>query len=96
MTLSDRERFILHSMSIMSVDGFVKQLKDDSKVLAKLNPMSEKEVEVAVEDIRVGRCRGLDHEQVLSLYEEMQEEMLLGSEIHRESLERENAGTRIS
>ena len=29
MTLSDRERFILHTMSVMVVDSMIKKFKDD-------------------------------------------------------------------
>ena len=92
MTLSDRERFIMHSMSVMSIDGLVKQYKDDSHILDRMLPLSENELAVVIEDIRKGRCRGINREEVWALYDEMKEEMLLGSEIHRESMEREDYG----
>jgi hypothetical protein len=89
MTLSPRERFILHSMSIMSVDGLVGQINENPKILEKLVPMTKEETAEMVEDIRKGRCRPLSREDVYNLYDEINEEMLLGSEIHRLSLERE-------
>lgn len=82
----------MHSMSVMSIDGLVKQYRDDNSILDKMAPLSENELTVVIEDIRKGRCRSINKEEVWELYEEMKEEMLLGSEIHRESMESENYG----
>ena len=83
MTLNDRERFILHSMSVMVVDLIVKRIKEDKETLKGTNPMSENQIGEVMEDIRIGRCRKMSEKDMGELYEEMKEEMLLGSEIHK-------------
>ena len=83
MTLNDRERFILHSMSVMVVDLLVKRIYEDKDTLKDTKPMNEDQIGEVMEDIRKGRCRKMSEKEMGELYEEMKEEMLLGSEIHR-------------
>jgi len=89
MTLSHRERFIFHVMSVMSVDGLMKQIKENPKIIEHLEPMTRKETIEIVENIRQGRCRSLSKEDTHAMYDEINEEVLLGAEIHRQALERE-------
>tara|TARA_R110002051_G_scaffold13951_1_gene45881 strand:- start:902 stop:1162 length:261 start_codon:yes stop_codon:yes gene_type:complete len=83
MTLNDRERFILHTMSVMVIDVLVRKIKDDKSVLNDLEPMTSSYIENIMEDIRVGRCRKMTTDNMFELYNDMKEEMLLGSEIHK-------------
>ena len=83
MTLNDRERFILHTMSVMVIDVLVRKIKEDKNVLNGLEPMTSNYIENIMEDIRVGRCRKMTTDNMFELYNDMKEEMLLGSEIHK-------------
>ena len=82
--LSDRERFILHSTAVLTVDLLVKKLKEDSSTLQFMNGMDQKHLFGVMEDIRKNRCRKLSTEQMANLYDEMREEMMLGGALYKE------------
>ena len=71
MTLNDREKFILHTMSIMVVDSMIKKFKNKPEEL---------------DSIPKGRCRKLSKLDVSNLYEDISEEMLLGTEMHKDNI----------
>jgi hypothetical protein len=83
MTLSDRERFILHTMSVMVVDTMVKKFKEDKHVMDDAIPLKVEELIDIMNDIGQGRCRSLSRLEISTLYEEIHEEMMLGVEIHK-------------
>lgn len=85
LALNDRERFIQHSMSVIIVDSLIRKLRSDKGLLERMSLIQPHEMKGIMEEIRIGRCRRLSNEEVSHLYEEMKEEMLLGSEIHSES-----------
>ena len=68
MTLNDREKFILHLVSLMTMQHFGKfQGKDNLHEIVLKN-----------------RCRGLSGNDVNKIYDDIQEEMLLGKVIYEE------------
>ena len=86
MTLNDRERFILHGMSVMVVDLLIKRLKNDVTILENSEPISVDKISSIMEDIRIGRCRKMNVDEMADLYDEMKEEMLLGVEVHKDNI----------
>ena len=66
MTLNDRERFILHLVALMTMQHF--GMFADAKGLHEL--------------VRKNRCRQLNRDDVKKLFDEIQEEMLLGKTIY--------------
>ena len=87
MTLSDRERFILHTMSVMVVDSMIKKFKDDNiDDIEEITPMSAENMIDTMNKIRDGRCRKLSKVDVSELYEEICEEMLYGSAVHKDNI----------
>ena len=83
MTLSDRERFILHTMSVMVVDTMVKKVQADKNIMDGTVALSVEELIDIMNDIGRGRCRSLSRLEISTLYEEIHEEMMLGVEIHK-------------
>ena len=67
--LNDRERIVLHFCCTVTI--------------AKLTgiPHSNAVVEKMIRDIRKERCRGLSEEQVISLLDEINEEMVSGGQM---------------
>ena len=87
MTLSDRERFILHTMSVMVVDSMIKKFKnDDIDDIEEITPMTPENMIDTMNNIRDGRCRKLSKVDVSELYEEICEEMLYGSAVHKDNI----------
>ena len=87
MTLSDRERFILHTMSVMVVDSMIKKFKNDElEYIEEITPMSAENMIDTMNKIRDGRCRKLSKVDVSELYEEICEEMLYGSSVHKDNI----------
>jgi len=87
MTLSDRERFILHTMSVMVVDSMIKKFKDDNiDDIEEITPMTPENMIDTMNNIRDGRCRKLSKVDVSELYEEICEEMLYGSAVHKDNI----------
>ncbi len=87
MTLSDRERFILHTMSVMVVDSMVKKFKNNTiDNIDDILPMSAENMIDTMNKIRSGRCRKLSKIDISNLYEEICEEMLYGSSIHKDNI----------
>tara|TARA_B110001454_G_C12508904_1_gene345936 strand:+ start:342 stop:626 length:285 start_codon:yes stop_codon:yes gene_type:complete len=69
MTLNDREKFILHLVSLMTMQHFGKFKEKDN----------------LHEIVLKNRCRRLTGNDVNKIYEDIQEEMLLGSAIYEEA-----------
>ena len=69
MTLNDRERFILHLVALMTMQHFGKF----------------KEKENLHEIVVKNRCRGLTGIDINKIYDDIQEEMLLGKTIYEEA-----------
>lgn len=86
MTLNDRERFILHTMSIITVDSMVKKMKDNTLDLNDVDPLTPNKLMELMYKIGEGRCRKLKVDDINELYEEIGEEILLGSEVHRDNI----------
>ncbi len=87
MTLSDRERFILHTMSVMVVDSMIKKFKNNTiDNIDDILPMSAENMIDTMNKIRSGRCRKLSKIDISNLYEEICEEMLYGSSIHKDNI----------
>lgn len=86
MTLNDRERFILHTMSVMVVDSIIKKVSDNKNILDDAVPLTVEEMIDTMNEIGVGRCRSLNKFDISKLYEEIQEEMMLGIEIHKSKI----------
>jgi len=83
MTLNDRERFILHTMSVMVVDSMIKKFKHDSESLEDIAPLTPDDLINTMIKIGKGRCRKLSRVDISKLYDDISEEMLLGTEVHR-------------
>lgn len=70
-------------MSVIIVDSLVKKLRETKGLLEAMTTIKPHEMQHIMEEIRVGRCRKLTQDDMSTLYEEMKEEMLLGTEIHK-------------
>jgi len=66
MTLNDREKFILHLVALMTMQHF--GMFEDAKGLHEL--------------VRKNRCRQLTRDDIKKLFDEIQEEMLVGKTIY--------------
>ena len=86
MTLNDREKFILHTMSIMVVDSMVKKFRNNSEELDSILPLTASGLIDTMSKIAKGRCRKLSKLDVSNLYEDISEEMLLGTEMHKDNV----------
>ena len=87
MTLNDRERFILHTMSVMVVDSMIKKFNDgEIEDIEELAPVTPENMIDTMNRIRDGRCRKLSKVDVSELYEEICEEMLYGSAVHKDNI----------
>ena len=82
--LTGRERFILHSTAILTVDLLVKRLKNNPKELNEMEGLTEDELFMMMEDVRKNRCRKLDTQSMAILYDQMREEMMLGGALYKE------------
>ena len=70
MTLNDREKFIMHMVTVMTLASLGDQI--DIKLLQK--------------EIRKGRTRKLTDEEVNILWEDMKEEILNGRAVYEEMI----------
>tara|TARA_B100000470_G_C19770438_1_gene382705 strand:+ start:511 stop:774 length:264 start_codon:yes stop_codon:yes gene_type:complete len=70
MTLNDREKFIMHMVTVMTLASFGDDI--DVKLLQK--------------EIRKGRTRNLTDEEVDILWEDMKEEILNGRAVYEEMI----------
>jgi hypothetical protein len=86
MTLNDRERFILHTMSVMVVDSMIKKFKHNYESLDNITPLSADDLIDTMIKIGEGRCRKLSRVDISELYDEIAEEMLLGTEVHKDNI----------
>ena len=86
MTLNDRERFILHAMSVMVIDSMVKKIRNNSIDISDVEPLTPDGLISIMHKIGEGRCRKLKVTDISELYEEICEEMLLGTEVHRDNI----------
>ena len=68
MTLNDRERFILHLVALLTMQHFG-MFKDKDKLH---------------DIVRKNRCRTLSEKDVAKIFEDIQEEMLLGKYVYEE------------
>ena len=68
MTLSDREKFILHLVALMTMQHF--GMFKDKEGLHEL--------------VRKNRCRRLTEKDVSEIFDDIQEEMLLGKTVYEE------------
>jgi hypothetical protein len=82
--LTGRERFILHSTAILTVDLLVKRLKENPEELKDMEGLTEDELFIMMEDVRKNRCRKLDIDSMSKLYDQMREEMMLGGALYKE------------
>ena len=71
MTLNDREKFIMHMVTVMTLASIGDQI--DIKLLQK--------------EIRKGRVRKLTDEEVDILWEDMKEEILNGRAVYEEMIQ---------
>lgn len=86
MTLNDRERFILHAMSVMVVDSMIKKFRNNTLNFKDVEPLNADDLINTMIKIRDGRCRNLSRVDVSELYDEICEEMLLGTEVHKDNI----------
>jgi hypothetical protein len=86
MTLNDREKFILHAMSIMVVDSMIKKFHNNTLNFEDVEPLTADDLINNMIKIRDGRCRNLSRVDVSELYDEICEEMLLGTEVHKDNI----------
>lgn len=86
MTLNDRERFILHAMSVMVVDSMVKKFNNNNLDIKDIEPLTPEGLINIMHKIGEGRCRKLKVSDISELYEEICEEMLLGTEVHKDNI----------
>jgi hypothetical protein len=86
MTLNDRERFILHTMSVMVVDSMIKKFKHNSESLEDIVPLTPDDLIDTMIKIGKGRCRKLSRIDIKDLYDDISEEMLLGTEMHKDNI----------
>jgi hypothetical protein len=86
MTLNDREKFILHAMSIMVVDSMIKKFHNNTLNFEDVEPLTADDLINNMIKVRDGRCRNLSRVDVSELYDEICEEMLLGTEVHKDNI----------
>ena len=86
MTLNDRERFVLHTMSVMIVDSMIRKFKHNYKSFDDIEPLSSNDLIDTMIKIGEGRCRKLSRVDISELYDEITEEMLLGTEVHKDNI----------
>lgn len=86
MTLNDRERFILHTMSVITVDSMIKKMKNNTININDIEPLTPNNLINIMYKIGEGRCRKLKVDDINELYEEISEEMLLGIEVHKDNI----------
>ena len=80
MTLNDRERFVLHAMSLMVVDVMIKKFNDKTIDFESIDKLTPSMLIDAMNKIRDSRCRNLSKLDVSNLYEDINEEMMLGQD----------------
>lgn len=80
MTLNDRERFVLHAMSLMVVDVMIKKFNDKTIDFENIQKLTPSMMIDAMNKIRDFRCRNLSKLDVSNLYEDINEEMMLGQD----------------
>tara|TARA_R110002020_G_scaffold233_4_gene1210 strand:+ start:2589 stop:2858 length:270 start_codon:yes stop_codon:yes gene_type:complete len=88
MTLTEREKFIHHFVTLTTVRVILSKLaqgENDVNVYNVLDKNSE-DMTFIIKKIQETRCRKLDDEQVKSLIDELVEEALLGGNIINDSL----------
>jgi hypothetical protein len=68
MTLNNREKFILHLVALMTMQHF--GMFTDKNDLHEI--------------VRKNRCRGLTRDDVTKIFDDIQEEMLLGKAVYEE------------
>jgi hypothetical protein len=74
-------------MSVMVVDSMIKKFKNDElEDIEEITPMSAENMIDTMNKIRDGRCRKLSKINVSELYEEICEEMLYGSAVHKDNI----------
>jgi len=86
MTLNDRERFIIHIISVMVVDSMIKKFKHNSESLEDIVPLTPDDLISTMIKIGKGRCRKLSRIDISNLYDDISEEMLLGTEMHKDNI----------
>jgi len=71
----------------MVVDSMIKKFKNDElEDIEEITPMSAENMIDTMNKIRDGRCRKLSKINVSELYEEICEEMLYGSAVHKDNI----------
>jgi hypothetical protein len=74
-------------MSVMVVDSMIKKFKNNTiDNIDDILPMSAENMIDTMNKIRSGRCRKLSKNDISNLYEEICEEMLYGSSIHKDNI----------
>ena len=74
MTLTDRERFIMHTMKLMASKGFLENLNEAHGAM-----------ELFVNLLIENRCRKLEQDDVDVIFKDVEEELLLSKEFYREN-----------
>lgn len=64
----------------------VKKMKDNTLDLNDVDPLTPNKLMELMYKIGEGRCRKLKVDDINELYEEIGEEILLGSEVHRDNI----------
>ena len=84
MTLTQRERFIQHYITISTIRILSKKLNIQSHMSKE---MIKNELDGDIELIRETRCRKLTPEEIREIFTDMQEEALLGGNIINDFLD---------
>ena len=73
-------------MSVIVVDMLVKKFHKERHAFRDILPLSAGQLNKAMDSVRIGRCRKMTIDNMAELYDEMKEEMLLGSEVHKDNI----------
>jgi len=82
MTLNDRERFVLHAMSLMVVDVMIKKFNEKSVKFDDINPLTPDILIEQMKEIRKYRCKTLSEFDINKLYDDINEELMLGKHVN--------------
>jgi len=73
-------------MSVMVVDSMIKKFKHNSESLEDIVPLTPDDLISTMIKIGKGRCRKLSRIDISNLYDDISEEMLLGTEMHKDNI----------
>ena len=73
-------------MSVMVVDSMIKKFHNNTLDFEDVKPLTADDLINTMIKIRDGRCRKLSKVDVSELYDEISEEKLLGTEMHKDNI----------